>query len=133
MTQANRVCITPADPIYAAIAEHQASIQNADRENERLEAAGPDGDWRPTHAALVAIGAAARVLMDTAPTTYAGLRALEDYLNDDRNRSLIGRIERTITTDDGFTYRMGGGSGAVDWFIAKRAAEIDGVAGATAG
>jgi hypothetical protein len=121
---------TPADPdpIFAAIAEHQASIQNADRENARLEAAGSDGDWRPTHAALMAIGAAARVLMGTAPTTYAGLRALEDYLNDDSNRSLIGHIERTITTDDRFTYRMGGGPGAVNWLIAKRAAEIDNAA-----
>jgi hypothetical protein len=75
-------------------------------------------------AALWAMCAAARALMGTAPTTYAGLWALEDYLNDDRNSSLIGSIKRAITTDNGFTYTMGGGPGAVDWLIAKRAAEI---------
>src|SRR6266850_2157169 len=118
---------TTADPIFAAIAEHQASIENTDRADETLLAAGIEGDHRPMQAALWAMCAAARVLMGTAPTTYAGLRALEDYLNDDRNRSLIGSIERTITRDDGSTYRIGGGAGAVGWLIAKRAAEIDSV------
>ena len=37
-------------------------------------------------AALWAMCAAARALMGTAPTTYTGLRALEDYLNDDPNK-----------------------------------------------
>jgi hypothetical protein len=80
---------TMPDPIFAAIAEHQASIQNADRENERLEAADPDGDWRPTHAALMAEGAAAKALIETPPTTRAGLRALEDHLREDRNHGAM--------------------------------------------
>src|SRR5258708_33056223 len=62
-----------ADQIYAAIAEHQASIQKADRASETLAAAGPDGDWRPTHAALVAEGRAAGALTETAPTARPGV------------------------------------------------------------
>jgi hypothetical protein len=113
------------DPIFAAIAEHQASIQKADRANETLLAAGIGGDWRPVQAALLAESAAARVLIGTAPTTYAGLRALEEYLR--RNEHVSWAIERTVTTDDGYTYKTSGGRKGVDWLIAKRAAEIGAV------
>jgi hypothetical protein len=110
------------DPILAAIAEHRASVQKTDRANETLLAAGPDGDWRPTHAALVAENAAARVLIGTAPTTHAGLRALEEYLR--RNDQVSRGIERTVTTDDGYTYTISGTPECVDWLVAQRAAEI---------
>jgi hypothetical protein len=113
------------DPIFAAIAEHQASIQKTDRANDRLAAAGPDGDWRPVHAALVAEMAAARVLIETAPTTHAGLRALEEYLR--RNDHVSRGIERTVTTDDGYTYKISGGPEGVDL------RELGRLAGATAG
>src|SRR5258705_4006280 len=102
-----------ADPIFAAIGARRDRLDAVERAEERFVAGLTD--HCPVHAALLAWCAASRALVDTAPTTYAGLRALEDYLNDDRNRSLIGSIERTITTDDGFTYRMGGGPGAVNW------------------
>jgi hypothetical protein len=113
-----------ADPIFASIAEHQASIQKTDRASETLAAAGPEGDWRPTHAALVAWGAAATALIETAPTTRAGLRALAAHLRDEeRNRgALLLYIRRPCGSG-----WMCGGPEAVDWLIAKRAAEIDGV------
>ena len=92
---------TGDDPIFAAIDTHRETVGNADRANERLTAAGPDGDWRPTHAALVAEIAAAKALIGTAPTTHAGLRALEEYLR--RNDHVSRGIERTVTTDGGYT------------------------------
>src|SRR6266851_1586191 len=117
-----------ADPIFAAVDAHRDRLDVTDLANKRLTAAGPDWDSRPMQAALWAELAAARVLIGTAPTTRAGLRALGDHLNDDRNCGAIHFIERTVTTDDGYTYTISGGPKAVDWLIAQREAEIVGVA-----
>ncbi len=79
-------------------------------------------------AALWAELAAAKALIETAPTTRAGLRALESYLRKDRNNNARMGIQMTGTTDDGYTYTWSsGGPESVDWLIAKRA-EIVGVA-----
>jgi hypothetical protein len=120
---------TMPDPILAAIDAHREAVGKFDTENERLAAAGgPDGsNWHPAQAALLAATAAKKALVDTAPTTHAGLRALEDYLYDEDNRSVVLCIEQTGTTEDGCTYITWGGPDSVRWLIAKRAAEIDGV------
>jgi hypothetical protein len=59
----------------------------------------------------------ARALVDTAPTTAAGLRALSDHLR------------QYFSFGSGFALcirrgMMGGGDGAAEWLIAKRAAEL---------
>jgi hypothetical protein len=76
------MALTPpsADPIFAAMDAHRDRMEVTDRANERLAAAGPDGDYRPMQAALWAEHADARALIETAPTTRAGLRALDSYL-----------------------------------------------------
>jgi len=75
-------------------------------------------------AALLAECAAAWVLIETAPTTYVGLRALERHLRDDRNCGAIHFIQHTFTTD-GCTYTISGDlDQGVNRLIAKRAAEI---------
>jgi hypothetical protein len=64
-------------------------------------------------------------LVATAPTTPAGLRALAAHLREDDAFLALNFIERTVTTDDGFTYRICRlDAEAVDWLIAKRAAEL---------
>jgi hypothetical protein len=80
-------------------------------------------------AALWAEHAAAKALIETAPTTRAGLRALESYLREDRNNNARMGIQMTGTMESGRTYTWSsGGPESVDWLIAKRAAEIVGVA-----
>ena len=80
-------------------------------------------------AALWAELAAAKALIETAPTTRAGLRALESYLRKDRNNNARMGIQMTGTMESGRTYTWSsGGPESVDWLIAKRAAEIVGVA-----
>ena len=118
-----------ADPIFAAMDAHRDRLDVTDRANERLAAAGPDGDSRPMQAALWAELAAAKALIETAPTTRAGLRALESYLRKDRNNNARMGIQMTGTMESGRTYTWSsGGPESVDWLIAKRAAEIVGVA-----
>jgi hypothetical protein len=123
-----------ADPIFAAIAAHRASVETTDR-NERLLAARRDGDWRPTHAALVAEHAAAKAMVDTAPRTRAGLRALERHLRDDAGNGALHFIQPDVTIDelahicglckrDGISLSEVTKRWVVDGFIAKRAAEI---------
>src|ERR1700680_3246500 len=71
--------------------------------------------------------APARDLIYTAPTTPAGLRALENYLLEDGMgpRMVRQRIESPRTVD-GITFTAGEGSPeAVDWFIARRAADLN--------
>jgi hypothetical protein len=126
------MALTPsadADPIFAAMDAHRDRMDVTDRANERLAAAGPDGDSRPMQAALWAEHAAAKALIETAPTTRAGLRALESYLREDRNNNARMGIQMTGTMESGRTYTWSsGGPESVDWLIAKRAAEIVGVA-----
>jgi hypothetical protein len=118
----------PVDPIYSAIAAHREAIANFNTENAKLTAAGgPDvSDCRPAQAALSAECAAAKAVVATAPTTRAGLRALEVHLREDDSRLALHFIERPVTVDGLHMGTVSGGP--VDWLIAKRAAEL-GIAG----
>jgi hypothetical protein len=113
----------PAHPIFAAIDAHGDRRDAVDRAHEGFVAGL--ADHRPVQAALLAECAAARVLIGTAPTTRAGLRALERHLRDDRNRGAIHFIRHTFTTDDGYTYTISGDlDQGLNRLIAQRAAEI---------
>jgi hypothetical protein len=115
-----------ADPIFAAIDAHRASVETTDRLLELAELRGMSADlYSVVHDSLRSERKTAKALTGTAPTTRAGLRALEEYLR--RNDYLSLAIERTATTDDGYTYKHSGGPEGVDWLIAKRAAEIGAV------
>ncbi|MDE5454151.1 hypothetical protein GWE18_15085 [Bradyrhizobium sp. CSA112] len=82
----------------------------------------------PIEAAVAAELDAAKALINTAPSTQIGLRALEAHLREDRHRQARGFIARTHATEIG-TYTSGDWSlENVDWLIAKRAAEIDSAA-----
>ena len=66
---------------------------------------------------------------NTAPSTRAGLRALEAHLREDLHRSARAFIKITFATETGDTYTYANwGLESVDWLIAKRAAEIDNAA-----
>jgi HEPN domain-containing protein len=63
-----------------------------------------------------------RALVETAPTTRAGLRALEAHIFDDRYRDVRYAIEAPIEAYSAY--------GSADttgrkWLIAKRAAELE--------
>jgi hypothetical protein len=129
----------PADPIFAAIDAHAESVRTVWTLQARLlgmiggdmavaEDLCRSPETRAVQAALLAECAAGTALIETAPTTSAGLRALEDHLRDDRFRSARMQISYTVTAN-GHTYTCGsdGPEGAA-WLIAKRAAEL-GIAG----
>ena len=109
------------DPIFAAIVEHRASVLKT---NRLLEIADHDS---MVHDLLRSERRAAQALVATAPTTHAGLRALDEHLREDAHRGAIHLIRHTVTTDDGTTYTISGDlDQGVNRLIAQRAAEIDG-------
>ena len=116
----------PRDPIFDAIDAHREAIAKFNTEHERpVAAGGPDGsNWHPAQAALMAEVAAAKALIETAPTTRAGLRALERHLHEDDSRLALHFIKRPFTVDGRRMGAVSGGSEGVDWLIAQRAAEI---------
>jgi hypothetical protein len=87
------------DPIFTAINAHRQAVMKSQTEHGNLVVAGgPEvSDWRPATDALTAELAAGKALIDTAPTTLAGLRALEVYLRNDQIRSIRRFIERPLS------------------------------------
>ncbi|MCA6113208.1 hypothetical protein [Bradyrhizobium cenepequi] len=86
-------------------------------------------DHIPVEAAIAACFETEVALMDAAPTTRAGLRALEAHLREDRHKHARWRIPRRVKTGKNcpFSTHIDSLEG-VDWLIAKRSAEIDNAA-----
>jgi hypothetical protein len=110
-----------ADPIYGAIDAHREAAATFQTVVEVLERkAGPCPDVRPFDAAVEARYAAGKALIETAPTTRAGLWALEAHLRDDRHSFARWFIRLPLILDDGRLRTTScGGPEAVDWFIAR--------------
>jgi hypothetical protein len=73
-----------ADPIFAAMDAYREAIMKFDAGLAKWGAEGAaDANWPPVNVELSAMLVAERALMDTAPTTLAGLRAFESYLLED--------------------------------------------------
>ena len=120
--------VTP-DPIFAAIEAHAKADDEFWTLYEELLAVGPENAGHlPIEATVVAEFKAARAMIDTAPTTHAGLRALEAHLRADRHYTARGFIG--VPCGRGFAHHFDGAENqkSVDWLIAKRAAEIDSAA-----
>ena len=124
---------TTSDPVFPAIEAHLAAIAAAERQAALDYARLTGGDCSvlsdaALSNALVNGCMAAKALVATAPTTPAGLKALEDHL---RQYFSYGSgaalcIMRPLPGGGGM---HGGGEGAWEWLIAKRAAELGIVAG----
>jgi hypothetical protein len=114
------------DPIFATIEAHAKASAALWALHEESLAVGPENAGHlQIEAAVAAELDAAKALIDTAPNTQIGLRALEAHLREDRHRSARGFIKRTHTTETGRTYTSSNWElENVDWLIAKRAAEI---------
>jgi hypothetical protein len=117
-----------SDPIFAAIAAHREAAATFLAVLGVLSAdADPYPDMRPLGAAIRARYAATNALIEMAPTTSAGLRALQAHLRDDRYSSDRPFIGLPVIFDDGrlctIECRY---PEAVDWFIARRASEMTG-------
>ncbi|MDB5607586.1 MAG: hypothetical protein JWP25_4486 [Bradyrhizobium sp.] len=68
-------------------------------------------------------------MINTAPSTQVGLRALEARLREDRHRSVRWGIYRLVKTGNACPFSTHIDSfESVDWLIAKRSAEIDNAA-----
>jgi hypothetical protein len=114
--------------VFAAIEVHAKASDELWALHEESHALGPqNADHLPIEAATVAAElGASQTLINTAPSTLAGLRALEAHLREDRHRSAQGIIKITSTTETGRTYAYSSwGHESVDRLIAKRLAEID--------
>jgi hypothetical protein len=126
--------IADADPIFAAIYAHRQAVTALETMNAKVVAEDLhewDGPFKIAPAglsiALSATLAPAEALMDTAPTTRAGLRAFEGYLLEDgMGPRMVRPMIKYPSTVEGITFISAGvGPEGVDWLIAKRAAEID--------
>ena len=125
------------DPIFAAIDAHRQAVTafetiHATWVEEALFAS--NGAQLPLQEApcdlSIAFSAqcvAANTLIGTAPTSHAGLQALERYLLDDSMGSRMARQSIWYpSTLEGITFTsIDGSQASVDWLISKRAAEID--------
>jgi hypothetical protein len=110
--------IADADPIFAAIDTHRQAVTALETMNAKVV---------ELSIAFSATLAPAEALMDTAPTTHAGLRAFEGYLLEDgMGPRMVRPMIKYPSTVEGITFISAGvGPEGVDWLIAKRAAEID--------
>jgi hypothetical protein len=109
------------DPVFAAIDTHQEAAAKFHGENAKLGATDIDD----AQAALVAWAATAEALIGTAPTTRAGVRALDRHLREGDGRFAVNWIERPMTLASGRTCMMiGGGPEGIDYLIGKRAAAL---------
>jgi hypothetical protein len=113
----------PADPIFAAIDAHVAADAEVDRVITDIAQAGriatPSLD-SALQAAVIAEFTAAKSLVETAPSTPAGLRAWANYLRRNEPGSVLRSIREPLD-GGGWVY---GWHGAADRLIAKRAAEM---------
>jgi hypothetical protein len=117
---AHREAVTEFETIHAAWVEEALFASNGAQLPLQLQA--PD----PLSIALSAQFAAGHALIDTSPTTRAGLRAFESYLQEDSSSMLRQSIWYPSTVVEGTTFKSRDGSPeAVAWLIAKRAVEID--------
>lgn len=133
MTQADSVHSTPPtntpDPIFAAIDAHARATDALWALHEESLAVGPENaDHLPLETAVRACFETEAALIDTAPTTRAGLRALEAHLRQDRHKHARWSIPRLAKTRNAPFSTHIDSLESVDWLIAKRAAEIDNAA-----
>jgi hypothetical protein len=124
----------PPDPIFTAIDAHREAVTALETMNAKVVAEDLhewDGPFQVAPAGLsiafAATFAPATAFMDTAPTTHAGLRAFESYLlEDSMGPRMVRHMIKYPRTVEGITFTASGDSPeGVDWFITKRAAEID--------
>jgi hypothetical protein len=115
----------PVDPIHRAIAAHAAAARHTDLESAKLAAAGdPEvSDWGALRYAALAEIDAGRAVVETRPTTLAGLNALGQHLRDGRYQRASLSIVRRVDCGDGFAV-IRGGPEAIDWLVAQRAAML---------
>jgi hypothetical protein len=127
----NRNTSFPADPIFAAIAAHQETIRTLDATLAERQLIYKPGDLDAPELDPGIVDAerrAAGVVVNTAPTTRVGLKALEAHLANDSS-SLCWWWIRNQLVDEGqtFDYPCSGReyfSIPVARFVARRAAEI---------
>jgi hypothetical protein len=115
------------DPIFAAIDAHVAATKAIDDAQAILLAVAPDPlgpDCARMQAALWAGLAASKSLVETVPTTRAGLQAFASHLRDPRHHFVERHIHRTIELDDDGEYRLVGGRDAIEFLISRRKAEL---------
>jgi hypothetical protein len=113
-------CMAP-DPVHAAIAIHKAAASDVDARHVRLVAILPDmpeADHAAMQAALRAEIEAAKALIATAPTSPTGLRAMTEYLRQERQHGVSWYVEQTITVE-GHTTTMRSRTGGIEWRVAE--------------
>jgi hypothetical protein len=119
-----------ADPIYAAIEAHREASSAYDAASKAAWARYNLGYVSECDALVAAID---RVI-DTAPTTRGGLKALSDYLAEGENGGIGVRINQRlraeghvfeINPDPDLTMADRFFGSSVAFFIARRTAEID--------
>jgi hypothetical protein len=107
----------PVDPVFAGIDAHVTAMAELDHQVALYKAGATDG--RTINAGDMF--QCAKVVVETAPTTAAGLRALADHLR--QHFGYGSGFALCISRPFGGSM-MGGGVGAAEWLIAKRAAEL---------
>jgi hypothetical protein len=122
-------CMAP-DPVHAAIATHKAAARMLDAVLAERHLIYKPGDVDAPEFDQGIVDAereAARLVVNTVPTTRAGLQALEEHLANDRSSLCWFWIRNQIVTDEEIWQRYRGEayfSAPVARFVERRAAEL---------
>jgi hypothetical protein len=114
------------DPIFKAMAVHQATAAAVDSAHATIVASLPEiieTDIDVMQAPIMAEVEATMALVATAPTTRAGLQALTVYLREERQHGVSRFVDQTITVD-GHTAISRSIFGGNETLIARRTAEL---------
>lgn len=119
------------DPIFAAIDSCKEAHKAFLLTYRRVKHLPHDPRWAPLQSAFNAVGVSGRALIETEPTTMAGVQALDRFLRHPRQPShagirqrnwMAGLIEYPVEFEG--NVRTLQGPGGIDYLIAKHTARL---------
>jgi hypothetical protein len=121
--------LADVDPIFAAFDAHRAACAAFDTAFHAAWLRNGYGGGPSISAECDVLRAAIDRVIDTAPTTRAGLNALSGYLAEGRGQSIAMMIDQRLQ-EEGILFEDNPypWNKSVAFFIARRAAEIDAAA-----
>ena len=119
------------DPIFAAIDSYKEAHKAFLTTYRRVKHLPHDPHWAPFQGTLRAVAVSGRALIDTEPTTMAGVQALEKFLRHPsqpghagiRQRSWMAGLIQYDVEFEGKVRTMQG-PGGIDYLIAKHTARL---------
>jgi hypothetical protein len=121
-------CWAPEDPIHEAIASHREAVRVYKIARRAAWVRDGYGDGPSIAAECIALEVACDRVIDTAPTTLSGLKALSDYLAEPWSGGIAAMIRCRMEAAGYVSPPPSRWHESVEIFIANRRARIDAAA-----